>query len=206
MKLGNNMNLNLFETHFKSLDRSQFIPDDFKHEANYDTPLPIGFNQTISQPSLVKQMILLLDPHPTDTVLEIGTGSGYLTALLSPFVQRIISLEIIPELARQANARLKNMGYHNIEVIISDGSFGYKNEPYWNIVGKDFHARAAREPIGARSRGLRDRRPAAARTRAGRGAGAGAGGGGEFSRPADDAWRLSAQTRVALCARAGVFG
>lgn len=135
MKLGNNMNLNLFETHFKSLDRSQFIPDDFKHEANYDTPLPIGFNQTISQPSLVKQMILLLDPHPTDTVLEIGTGSGYLTALLSPFVQRIISLEIIPELARQANARLKNMGYHNIEVIISDGSFGYKKfAPYNRII------------------------------------------------------------------------
>lgn len=135
MKLGNNMNLNLFETHFKSLDRSQFIPDDFKYEANYDTPLPIGFNQTISQPSLVKQMILLLDPHPTDTVLEIGTGSGYLTALLSPFVQRIISLEIIPELARQANARLKNMGYHNIEVIISDGSFGYKKfAPYNRII------------------------------------------------------------------------
>lgn len=135
MKLGNNMNLNLFETHFKSLDRSQFIPDDFKHEANYDTPLPIGFNQTISQHSLVKQMILLLDPHPTDTVLEIGTGSGYLTALLSPFVQRIISLEIIPELARQANARLKNMGYHNIEVIISDGSFGYeKFAPYNRII------------------------------------------------------------------------
>lgn len=129
------MNLNLFETHFKSLDRSQFIPDDFKYEANYDTPLPIGFNQTISQPSLVKQMILLLDPHPTDTVLEIGTGSGYLTALLSPFVQRIISLEIIPELARQANARLKNMGYHNIEVIISDGSFGYKKfAPYNRII------------------------------------------------------------------------
>lgn len=135
MKLVKDMNINMFETHFKSLDRSQFIPDDFKHEANYDTPLPIGFNQTISQPSLVKQMILLLDPNPTDKVLEIGTGSGYLTALLSPFVEKIISIEIIPELAKQATVRLKELGYHNIDVIISDGSFGYKKyAPYDRII------------------------------------------------------------------------
>ena len=88
------MDKQAFIHHFNHLNRRDFIPEPFKVELLLDTPYPIGFGQTTSQPSLIQQMILILDPEPTDTVLEIGTGSGYLTALLSPFVSRIYSVEL----------------------------------------------------------------------------------------------------------------
>ncbi len=129
------MDKQAFIHHFNHLNRRDFIPEPFKVELLLDTPYPIGFGQSTSQPSLIQQMILILDPEPTDTVLEIGTGSGYLTALLSPFVSRIYSVERIKELSKQAQTRLTQLGYLNIDYIITDGTNGYPSSaPYDRII------------------------------------------------------------------------
>lgn len=129
------MDKQAFIRHFNTLNRRDFVPESFKYETLLDTPYSIGYGQTTSQPSLVQQMILILDPLPTDIVLEIGTGSGYLTALLSPFVQKIFTIERIQELSIQAKDRLTQLGYLNIEYIINDGTYGYPSSaPYDRIV------------------------------------------------------------------------
>ena len=86
--------------------RHEFVPAEIQAYAYADTPLPIGFNKTISQPYIVALMTDLLDPRAEDTVLEIGTGLGYQAALLSALVRHVYSVEIIDELARQAKKRL----------------------------------------------------------------------------------------------------
>lgn len=96
------MNRQSFVKHFKSLDRALFLNEPLKSMANCDVPLPIGHGQTTSQPSLVAQMIIELDPEQSSSVLEIGTGSGYLTALLAPFCKWIYTMERIPELLESA--------------------------------------------------------------------------------------------------------
>lgn len=112
----------------KKLDRSKFLDDDSKPYAHIDSPLPIGYGQTISQPSLVLKMTMLLDLNKDCKVLEIGTGSGYQTALLAQFAKHVYTIELIPELSKKAEKRLKEMGYDNITFIIGNGSEG--NEEY----------------------------------------------------------------------------
>lgn len=129
------MDKQAFIQHFNHINRKDFVPESFKFEPLLDTPYPIGFGQTTSQPSLVQQMILILDPQPNSNVLEIGTGSGYLTALLSPFVNKIYSIERIQELSNQAKERLNRYDYKNIEFIVSDGTLGYlPSAPYDRII------------------------------------------------------------------------
>ncbi len=129
------MDKQAFIQHFNHLNRKDFVPESFKFETLLDTPYPIGFGQTTSQPSLVQQMILILDPLSNSNVLEIGTGSGYLSALLSPFVNKIYSIERIQELSNQAKERLFKLGYLNIEFIVSDGTLGYlPSAPYDRII------------------------------------------------------------------------
>ncbi|MBI5958207.1 MAG: protein-L-isoaspartate(D-aspartate) O-methyltransferase [Chloroflexi bacterium] len=106
------------------LPRHAFVPDFLKSKAYEDGPLPIGNNQTISQPYIVALMTQMLLLSPDDVVLEIGTGSGYQTAVLSQLVRMVYSLERYPTLGEQASARLKSLGYHNVEVYIGDGSQG----------------------------------------------------------------------------------
>ncbi len=119
----------------QQLDRSKFVLEDDKKIAHYDTPLPIGYNQTISQPSLVLKMSLLLDLNKEHHVLEIGTGSGYQTAILSHFTKHVYTIELIPELSRQAKKRLKEMNFTNISFFISDGSIGLKKHaPFDRII------------------------------------------------------------------------
>ncbi len=120
---------------FKRLDRSLFIDNENKSLAHYDSPLPIGFGQTISQPSLVVMMTDKLALDPSCRVLEIGTGSGYQTAFLAEFSKEVYTIERIPELATAARDRLENLGYTNIHYKIDDGSVGWiEHAPFDRIM------------------------------------------------------------------------
>lgn len=121
--------------YFRSLDRSFFIDGEYKEYADQDRPLPIGFGQTISQPSLVLQMTWLLDLNPDAKVLEIGTGSGFQTALLAQFSGAVYTIERILELAAPAREKLEQLGHKNIFYKIDDGSAGWiEHAPYDRII------------------------------------------------------------------------
>jgi len=105
--------------------RHEFVLLELRPYAYADTPLPIGFDKTISQPFIVALMTDLLDLHPTDTVLEIGTGLGYQTAILAELSQHVYTIEIIEELAVQARQRLARQGYTNIDIRIGNGCGGW---------------------------------------------------------------------------------
>jgi protein-L-isoaspartate(D-aspartate) O-methyltransferase len=98
-----------------SIDRKLFLEKDYQNLASLDTPLPIGFNQTTSQPSLIAEMITLLEINDSDEVLEIGTGSGYQTAILAQLAKKVFTMEIIPELLKKAIERLKKLKINNVE-------------------------------------------------------------------------------------------
>jgi len=121
---------------FSNLDRSFFLDDaQTKSLARLDRPLPIGFEQTISQPSLVLQMTSLLAPDKSSRVLEIGTGSGYQTALLAEFSGEVYTIERIKELGDNAREKLMRMGYENIYYKIGDGSDGWEEyAPFDRII------------------------------------------------------------------------
>ena len=118
-----------------AVERHRFVPRKHRDQAYENRPLPIGFGQTISQPYIVALMTDLLDPAPGDTVLEVGTGSGYQAAVLARLVKEVVSIEIIPELARQARDRFQRLGLENIKAVTGDGYFGYPEAaPYEAIV------------------------------------------------------------------------
>ena len=103
--------------------------------AYHDTPLPIGFDKTISQPFIVAVMTDLLDPAAGETVLEIGTGLGYQTAVLAQLVRQVWSVEIVEEFALEAAARLRQLGYANVGIRIGDGSRGWaEHAPFDKIL------------------------------------------------------------------------
>lgn len=115
--------------------RHRFIPKELRSCAYDNGPVPIGSDQTISQPYIVALMTDLLDPKPDDSILEIGTGSGYQAAILSRLVRHVYSVEIIEELATTARARLKELNYHNIEVRAGDGYLGWpEHAPFDGII------------------------------------------------------------------------
>ena len=107
------------------LPRHLFVPTAQQPFAYQDEPLPIGEDQTISQPSLVALMTHLLRPRETDVMLEVGTGSGYQAALLSRLVRHVYTIEIVEPLARQAAQRLADLGYANVSVRHGDGYAGW---------------------------------------------------------------------------------
>ena len=108
-----------------SVPRHDFVPDDYTSLAYDDNPLPIGYGQTISQPYIVAYMTEVLELNEEDTVLEIGTGSGYQAAILSCIVKKVYTIEIIPELAQTAATRLARLGYGNVAVKAADGYYGW---------------------------------------------------------------------------------
>ncbi len=129
---------------FHRLDRSLFVKGEYQDLAAQDHPLPIGFDQTISQPSLVLEMTLQLDLYKDCRVLEIGTGSGYQTAFLAEFAGQVYTVERIPELAAQAKERLLALGYDNTFFQVGDGSQGWEEfAPYDRIM---VTAAAAKSP------------------------------------------------------------
>lgn len=105
--------------------REEFVSDDLREKAYSDQPLPIGNDQTISQPFIVALMTEQLRPQSTDRVLEVGTGSGYQTAVLAELVKEIYTIEIIEPLAQSASARLSRLGYENAHVKNGDGYAGW---------------------------------------------------------------------------------
>lgn len=106
------------------VDRRAFVPGATAALAEVDSALPIGCGQTISQPFIVALMTQLLGVQPYHRVLEIGTGSGYQTAVLSRLVHELYSVEIIGELAQQARLRLQRLGYANVSILNRDGYYG----------------------------------------------------------------------------------
>jgi protein-L-isoaspartate(D-aspartate) O-methyltransferase len=120
---------------FNSLDRSFFMADEYRSYASLDAAFPIGFGQTISQPSLVYLMTDNLQLDKNCRVLEIGTGSGYQTAFLSAFSKEVFTIERIAVLAEKARIRLGALGYMNILYRIGDGSTGWAEyAPYDRIL------------------------------------------------------------------------
>ncbi|MBU8870929.1 MAG: protein-L-isoaspartate(D-aspartate) O-methyltransferase [Gemmatimonadales bacterium] len=119
------------------VERHLFVPLELRSNAYANSPLPIGHGQTISQPTIVAMMTDLLALSPADTVLEIGTGSGYQAAVLAEIVPGGIvhTIEIVPELARSARNRLATLGYDNIEVHEGDGYLGLPDQaPFTGIM------------------------------------------------------------------------
>lgn len=110
---------------FGELDRSLFLDPELKHMAALDCPLPIGYEQTISQPTLVVLMTMALELDKSCRVLEIGTGSGYQSVFLAEFAGEVFSIERIEALSKAAQERLKELGYTNIRFKIGDGSEGW---------------------------------------------------------------------------------
>jgi protein-L-isoaspartate(D-aspartate) O-methyltransferase len=104
--------------------RDEFVPESLRAEAYEDHPLPIGEGQTISQPYVVAVMLQYLQLAATDTVLEIGAGSGYVTALLAELAAQVFSIERHPALAANGRAILAKLGYANVELITGDGTLG----------------------------------------------------------------------------------
>ena len=129
------MDYDKLEAYFLSLDRSQFLEGEYRKLSEMNQPLPIGFGQTISQPTLVLMMTYMLDPDENCRVLEIGTGSGFQTALLSAFSEAVYTVERIPGLSEKARRRLDAMGYRNVFYRVGDGSIGWKEHaPYDRIM------------------------------------------------------------------------
>jgi protein-L-isoaspartate(D-aspartate) O-methyltransferase len=108
-----------------TVPRHRFVPDALASRAYGDYPLPIGEDQTISQPYIVALMTQWAQVAPGDKVLEVGTGSGYQAAVLAELTEKVYSIEIRPDLARQAAARLKELGYGRVQVRSGDGYQGW---------------------------------------------------------------------------------
>lgn len=118
-----------------SVKRHLFVPKPYRNFAYEDTPLPIQYKQTISQPYIVALMTELLDVKKTDKVLEIGTGSGYQAAVLSLLADTVFTIEIVCELATTAEKRLDSLGYNNVIVKCGDGYKGWtEHAPFDGII------------------------------------------------------------------------
>lgn len=118
-----------------SVPRHKFVPTNVRHQAYDNRPLPIGYQQTISQPFIVALMTELLDPQPQHRVLEIGTGSGYQAAVLSKLVEWVYSIEAVVELAERASRDLATLGYSNITVKAGNGREGWPEfAPFDSII------------------------------------------------------------------------
>lgn len=110
---------------FDRVPRHLFLPDAVRHRAYEDTPVPIGFGQTASQPSLQALFLQTLRLRPTDRVLEIGTGSGYQTALLAQLAGHVYSVERIRELSIRARAAIDALRINNVALLVGDGTIGW---------------------------------------------------------------------------------
>ncbi len=118
----------------RTVPRHEFVPDNLRQYAYDDRPLPIGEDQTISQPFIVAAMTELAELDKTSKVLEIGTGSGYQTAVLAEVARTVYSIEIVEPLGRRAAATLKRLGYTNVHLKIGDGYAGWPDAAPFDAV------------------------------------------------------------------------
>ena len=118
----------------RKIERHLFVPENLKNLAYTDGPLPIGYNQTISQPYIVAFMTQAAGLAPENRVLEIGTGSGYQAAVLAEIVKEVYTIEIIEPLAENARLLLEGMGYQNIKVKYGDGYKGWQEHAPFDAI------------------------------------------------------------------------
>jgi protein-L-isoaspartate(D-aspartate) O-methyltransferase len=118
----------------RTVPRHEFVPENLRQDAYEDHPLPIGEGQTISQPYIVAAMLEHLSLRPPDRVLEVGTGSGYVTALLSVLCAEVFSLERHAPLAAAAEATLRRLGYANVKLKVVDGSLGWSEHAPFDAI------------------------------------------------------------------------
>jgi len=118
----------------RTVPRHEFVPEDFRQDAYEDHPLPIGECQTISQPYIVAAMLEHLALKATDRVLEVGTGSGYVTALLSMLCAEVFSVERFASLAASADATLRRLGYGNVRIKVGDGRQGWSEHASFDAI------------------------------------------------------------------------
>jgi len=115
--------------------RHEFVPVELQAYSYINSPLPVGYGKTVSQPFIVALMTDLLEPQAGDSVLEVGAGVGYQAAVLSELVKQVYSIEIIDELALETRRRLARLGYRNIEVGVGNGYYGWsEHAPYDKII------------------------------------------------------------------------
>ena len=120
---------------FATVPRHLFVPESERAAAYQDRALPIGEDQTISQPSMIAIMLAELDPQPGDHSLEVGGGSGYAAALLGQLVREVDAIELRGELAARASSVLRELGYANVRIVVGDGSLGLpERAPYEKIL------------------------------------------------------------------------
>ena len=119
----------------REVPRHEFVPDEMKRMAYEDRPLPIGYNQTISQPYIVAFMTEQINPKAGMKVLEIGTGSGYQAAILAHLECEVYTIELVPELAKQAQQTLEKLNFTNVTVMAGNGYLGWpEHAPFDAIV------------------------------------------------------------------------
>lgn len=119
---------------FDQVPRHLFLPEGIQHRAYEDAPIPIGYQQTASQPSLQALYLSILQPMPHEKVLEIGTGSGFLTALLAKMADRVYSVERIRELSTRARRALDALGVMNVALLVGDGTIGWRKYAPFDVV------------------------------------------------------------------------
>ncbi len=124
-----------FSAERENVPRHEFVSERYREQAYGDHPIPIAEGQTVSQPYIVALMLEVLKLEPSAKVLEVGTGSGYMTALLAELAAQVYSVERHARLARQAEDTLTRLGYHNVTVLVGDGTQGLADfAPYDGIV------------------------------------------------------------------------
>jgi protein-L-isoaspartate(D-aspartate) O-methyltransferase len=117
------------------IPRHEFVPVELQAYSYINSPLPVGYGKTVSQPFIIALMTDLLEPHAGDTVLEVGAGVGYQAAILSELVKQVYSIELIEELALETRRRLRRLGYRNIEIGVGNGYYGWsEHAPFDKIM------------------------------------------------------------------------
>ena len=136
----------------EAVPRHLFVPEELRGSAYNDRPLPIGSGQTISQPYIVAFMTELLALKPSDKVLEIGTGSGYQTAVLAELAASVYSIEIVPSLGERAKKILEALGHRNVEIKLGDGFFGWEERGPFDAILVTAAAPKIPEPLWSQLR------------------------------------------------------
>lgn len=119
---------------FDQVPRHRFLPEGVWNRAYEDGPVPIGYLQTASQPSLQALYLSLLRPEPHERVLEVGTGSGFMTALLASMADRVYSVERIRELSTRARKTLDELGFLNVALLVGDGTIGWRRYAPFQVI------------------------------------------------------------------------
>ena len=131
----------------REIPRELFVDEQYRREAYADHPLPIGGGQTVTQPYVAALMTELLDVQSSDRVLEVGTGSGYESAILSRLASRVYSIEILPEIAKKARERLEKLGCRNVELRVGDGYRGWPEAAPFDAIIVTAAPRKIPEPL-----------------------------------------------------------